>query len=64
MMGEDNPSALLIPVGVAHGYQVLGNEPVVIVYVTTQSYDPKSPDEERVDWDDPSIGFDWDIKNR
>lgn len=64
MMGEDNPSALLIPIGVAHGYQVLGNEPVVIVYVTTQSYDPKSPDEERIEWDDPKIGYDWDIKNR
>lgn len=64
LMGEDNPSALLIPIGVAHGYQVLGNDPVVIVYVTTESYDPKNPDEERLDWDDKSVGYDWEIKNR
>lgn len=64
IMGEDTPSALLIPIGVAHGYQVLGNEPAVIVYITTESYDPKNPDEERIEWDDPRIGFDWNIKNR
>ncbi len=63
-MGEDNPAALLIPVGVAHGYQVLGNEPVVITYLTTESYDPKNPDEKRIEFDDPAIGFDWTILNR
>ncbi len=63
-MGEDNPGALLIPIGVAHGYQVLGNEPVIITYLTTESYDSKNPDEERLDWDDKSIDFDWEIKNK
>lgn len=63
-MGEDNPGTLLIPIGVAHGYQVLGNEPVVITYVTTESYDPAHPDEERFDWNDPEIGFDWSIENK
>lgn len=63
-MGEDNPGTLLIPIGVAHGYQVLGNEPVIITYLTTESYNPAEPDEERIDWDDPAIGFDWTIKNK
>lgn len=63
-MGEDNPGALLIPVGVVHGYQVLGEEPVIITYITTESYDPKAPDEERLAWDDPEIGFDWTIENK
>lgn len=63
-MGEDNPGALLIPVGVAHGYQVLGNEPVVITYITTESYNPAEPDEERLDWDSPEIGFNWSIENK
>jgi dTDP-4-dehydrorhamnose 3,5-epimerase len=63
-MGEDNPSTLLIPKGVAHGYQVLGNEPVIITYLTTESYDPKKPDEERLDWNDKSIGYDWSIQNK
>ncbi len=63
-IGEDNPATLLIPAGVAHGYQVLGNEPVVITYLTSESYDPKDPDEKRIDFDDPTIGFDWTIQNR
>jgi len=62
--GEDNPVLIKIPIGVAHGYQVLGNKPVMLFYHTTESYDPKNPDEERIDFDDPQIGFDWSIKNR
>ena len=38
--GEDNPVVILIPIGVAHGYQVLGNKPVVLFYHVTQPYDP------------------------
>jgi len=34
-MGEHNPILLLIPKGVAHGYRVLGNEPAIITYFTT-----------------------------
>ncbi len=63
-MGEDNPLLLVIPIGVAHGYRVLGNEPAVIMYFTTMSYDPKQPDEKRIAWDDPGIGFDWTTNNR
>ena len=62
--GEDNPVLIKIPIGVAHGYQVLGNKPVMLFYHTTESYNPDDPDEERVDFDDPKIGFDWSIKNR
>ena len=63
-MGEDNPQLLVIPIGVAHGYRVLGNEPAVIMYFTTMSYEPKNPDEKRIAWDDPGIGFDWMTNNR
>ncbi|GAW31240.1 dTDP-4-dehydrorhamnose 3,5-epimerase family protein [Carboxydocella sp. JDF658] len=63
-MGEHNPILLTIPKGVAHGYRVLGNEPAVIVYFTTESYDRNNPDEFRIAWDDPEIGFDWTTKNR
>jgi len=62
--GDDNPVSVLIPIGIAHGYQVLGNQPVILFYHVTKAYDPKNPDEERIDWDDPEIGFDWSIKNR
>lgn len=62
--GEDNPVLILIPAGIAHGYQVLGVKPVILFYHTTESYDPAAPDEERIPFDDPAIGFDWSIKNR
>jgi dTDP-4-dehydrorhamnose 3,5-epimerase len=62
--GEDNPVLILIPKGIAHGYQVLGSKPVILFYHTTQSYNPDDPDEERVPFDDPEIGFDWSIQNR
>jgi len=63
-MGEFNPILLVIPKGVAHGYRVLGNEPAIIVYFTTESYNPECPDEYRIPWDDPSIGFDWTTQHR
>jgi dTDP-4-dehydrorhamnose 3,5-epimerase len=62
--GEDNPVLVVIPKGVAHGYRVLGVTPVTLFYHTTESYDPKNPDEERIDFDDKWIGFDWKTKNR
>jgi dTDP-4-dehydrorhamnose 3,5-epimerase len=58
-MGEENPSILLIPKGVAHGYRVLGHKPAMIVYFTTKAYCPENPDEYRLPYDDPAIGFDW-----
>ncbi len=64
VMGEDHPVGLLIPRGVAHGYQVLGVKPVVLVYYTTECYDSKNPDELRIPWNDPTINFDWSVKNR
>jgi len=62
--GEENPVLIKIPTGVAHGYQVLGNQPVILFYHTTESYKKEAPDEERIPFDDPKIGFDWSIKNR
>jgi dTDP-4-dehydrorhamnose 3,5-epimerase len=62
--GEDNPVLIYIPTGVAHGYQVLGNKPLLLFYHVTRSYNPENPDEERIPWDDPEIAFDWSIQNR
>lgn len=63
-LGEQNKALLLIPPGVAHGYRVLGTEPVNLFYHTDRAYDPASPDEERISFNDPRIGFDWSTKNR
>lgn len=63
-MGEDNPLLLYIPTGVAHGYRVLGQKSVMLFYHTTESYNPKDPDEHRIPYDSSRIGFDWTTKNR
>jgi dTDP-4-dehydrorhamnose 3,5-epimerase len=63
-MGEDKPILLLIPRLVAHGYRTLGEKPAVIIYFTTEHYDPKDPDEKRIPHDDPGIGFCWETKMR
>jgi len=62
--GEDNSVLISIPPGVAHGYRVLGDERVCLFYHTSEAYDPKNPDEERIPFNDPSINFDWQTKNK
>tara|TARA_B100000315_G_scaffold257791_1_gene307797 strand:- start:1281 stop:1766 length:486 start_codon:yes stop_codon:yes gene_type:complete len=58
--GKDDYKLILIPDGVVHGYKVLSDEPVILFYHTTESYNPDNPDEERIAWNDPQIDFDWD----
>jgi len=62
--GADNPLLVSIPPGVAHGYRVLGNERVGLFYHTSEAYDPKNPDEERIAFDDPAINFNWKTVNK
>jgi len=62
--GQDNPFLVIIPPGVAHGYRVLGNQPVSLFYHTSEAYDSANPDEERLAYDDAKINFDWQTKNR
>ncbi len=64
IMGERAPRLLSIPPGVAHGYRVLGSDPACLFYHTTESYNPDNPDEERIPYNDPSIGFDWTTQPR
>jgi dTDP-4-dehydrorhamnose 3,5-epimerase len=38
-----------------HGFKVLGNEPAMLLYFTTNIYDPAKPDEERRPWNDLAL---------
>jgi dTDP-4-dehydrorhamnose 3,5-epimerase len=38
-----------------HGFKALGNEPAMLLYFTTNLYDPANPDEERKPWNDPTL---------
>ena len=57
--GEDDYKVVLIPAGVAHGYQVLSSEPVLLFYHSTKPYNKKRPDEIRFPANDPKIGYRW-----
>jgi dTDP-4-dehydrorhamnose 3,5-epimerase len=57
--GKDDYKLVTIPIGVAHGYKVLSDEPVMLFYHTTESYNANDPDEKRMAYDDPEVGFDW-----
>jgi len=38
-----------------HGFKAVGNEPLMLVYFTTNLYNPADPDEERREWNDPTL---------
>jgi dTDP-4-dehydrorhamnose 3,5-epimerase len=63
MQGDNFPRIVAIPPRVAHGFQCLDLRDVILQYYVTEPYDPAHPDEGRIAWDDPRIGFDWRIEN-
>ena len=53
-----------------HGTKNIGNEPSETIYFMNNLYDYDNPDEERIDWNDPSVidpktqkPFDWNVTN-
>jgi dTDP-4-dehydrorhamnose 3,5-epimerase len=63
ILGENSPRMVAIPPLVAHGYQCLSQRDVILNYYVTEPYDAADPDEGRIAWNDPRIGFDWTIEN-
>ena len=63
ILGEHSPRMVAIPPYVAHGYQTLDLRDVILNYYVTEPYDPSNPDEGRIAYNDPRIGFDWSIEN-
>lgn len=56
-LGEHYEAQLLkIPAGVAHGCRAIGGE-AHLIYLTSSVYNPD--EEQRLQHDDPSIGYDW-----
>jgi dTDP-4-dehydrorhamnose 3,5-epimerase len=61
-MGDENRILVKIPVGVLHGFKVVGVEPCILVNFPTEPYDPGDPDEYRIPYDSPDIPYSWDLK--
>jgi dTDP-4-dehydrorhamnose 3,5-epimerase len=59
-VGRFRPWEVLIPPGVGHGYKALGIEPINLLYFTDRHYNPA--DELRLAYNDPNIGYDWEMQ--
>jgi dTDP-4-dehydrorhamnose 3,5-epimerase len=60
--GSLRPWQIRIPPGVAHGYKVIGSGIAMLVYATDRFYNPS--DEGRLPWNDPDIGYDWELQHK
>lgn len=60
-IGEHNLAVVKIPIGVMHGFKVVGNEPAYLLNFPTEPYRRDDPDEYRIPFDSPEIPYDWSI---
>jgi dTDP-4-dehydrorhamnose 3,5-epimerase len=56
-IGDDNFVGIYIPGTLAHGYEALTD--CLFLYHVTEEYDPASPDEHGVAWNDPRVRHLW-----
>lgn len=61
-LGEYKPLLVHIPKLIYHGWKCISETESMVVNLVTEPYNYKDPDEHRKDWDDPEIGYDWDVK--
>ncbi|UCF68328.1 MAG: dTDP-4-dehydrorhamnose 3,5-epimerase family protein [Acidobacteriota bacterium] len=63
-LGVHAPMRITIPPGVWFGFKGMGTDEAVIVVLTSQPFDPRDPDEDRLDPLVNEIPFDWDRRDR
>lgn len=59
LISLEDPMLVQIPPDVYHGFKCVSDEEAVVINTVTRPYDPKDPDEYRVDAYDNEIPFDW-----
>lgn len=63
-IGVHNPLLVRIPPDVYHGFKGISDEEAIVVNVITEPYNPKEPDEFRVDPYNNDIPYDWKRKDK
>jgi dTDP-4-dehydrorhamnose 3,5-epimerase len=61
-VGTLRPWQLLIPPGLAHGYEVIGAQSSSLVYATDRFYNPD--DEGRIPYNDLQIQYGWKTQHK
>jgi dTDP-4-dehydrorhamnose 3,5-epimerase len=56
---EEAPMLVKIPPLVYHGFTPLDDKEIWVVNTPTKLYNYEEPDEYRLEYDDPQIGYDW-----
>lgn len=59
VVGEENPVLIQIPPYVFHGFLGMCEPEAIVLNVPTELYNYKQPDEYRVPFNDPEIGYSW-----
>ncbi len=58
-LGELAPKLVLIPPGVWHGFQAVGESSALLLHLNSEPFHFETPDEERIDPDDPRVPYTW-----
>lgn len=58
-LGLDNPKLIKIPKLLYHGFKCISKEEAIVINIPTVPYNPKKPDEFRLDAFDNAISYDW-----
>lgn len=58
----DNPVLVKIPPYVYHGFECGTDEELMAICVKTEPYNSKNPDKIRLEFNDPSIPYNWEAK--
>jgi len=64
VIGEHNPSILIIPPELWHGCTVTSSSPAGLLYITDKAYNVSRPDERRYPYDHFGSFFKWEIEHR
>jgi dTDP-4-dehydrorhamnose 3,5-epimerase len=62
-VGEHNPSLVVIPPGVYHGWKCISEYEAYVINIPSEPYNRTDPDEYRVDPHDGGIPYDWQRKD-
>ncbi len=62
VIGERNPMLVTIPPGGVHGFKAIGIKPAYLINVPTEPNNYQEPEEFRIPPNDPSIPYDWSLR--
>jgi len=64
VLSLDNPRLVVIPPGVIHGFQCIGDVEALVINCPTEVYRSDAPDEYRMDAHSGDVPYDWTRKDR